>query len=375
MIVRMILTVLALVIVFGGIFGWKAWEGYQTGQEAMSAGPPEETVSTAPAETDVWQPRISAVGSLRAVQGVEIAPEIAGKIMAIEFDSGDIVEAGDVLVRIDDRTDRAELRELQADARLAEIELDRQRRLREQGVNSRADVDTAESMLDQTRARADGAQARVDKKTLRAPFAGRTGIVEADVGEFVETGHHLVTLQTLDPIHMDFSVPQQRVSDLRVGQDVEIRVDAFRDQAFPGRVQAISPRVEQRTRNINVRARVENDDELLRPGMFVNASLALDEEQDVITVPQTAITFSPYGETVYVVVEETDDDGETYQKAEQRFVETGRRRGDQIAVRDGLEEGEIVVTSGQIKLRDGIRVRINNDVQPDNDPDPEVGNT
>ncbi len=375
MILRMILTVLALVILFGGIFGWKAWEGYQAGQAAMAGGPPTETVSTAQVESDVWQPRISAVGSLRAVRGVEIAPEIAGKITAIEFESGDIVEAGDVLFRIDDRTDRAELRELQADARLAEIELDRQRRLREQGVNSQADVDTAESMLDQTRARAEGAQARVDKKTLRAPFDGRTGIIEPDIGEFVQTGYHLVTLQTLDPIYMDFSVPQQRVSDLRVGQDVEIRVDAFQDRDFPGRVEAISPRVEQRTRNINVRARVENSDELLRPGMFVNARLALDEEQDVMTVPQTAITFSPYGETVYVVVEETDDDGEVHHKAEQRFVETGSRRGDQIAIRDGLEEGEIVVSSGQIKLRDGIRVRINNEVQPDSDPDPEVGNT
>lgn len=372
--IRMFLVVLGLAVLFGGIFGWKAWEDYQAAQQAMGAGAPTETVSTTEATAEIWQPRIQVVGSLRAVRGVEVAPEVAGKIVDIPFDSGALVEQGDVLFRLDDASDRAVLRELEAEARLAEIERDRQRRLRERGVNSEADVDTAESRLDQAIARADGARARVEMKTLQAPFAGRTGIIEPDVGDFVEAGHELVTLQTLDPVFMDFSVPQQRLADLRVGQEISIRVDAFPGVEFPGEVRAISPLVERRTRNVPARARIENIGERLRPGMFVNARLSLDEEEDVITVPQTAISFSPYGETVFVVREETGDDGEAYRVAEQRFVETGARRGDQIAVTDGLAAGDIVVTSGQIKLRDGIRVRVNNEVTPDSDPDPDVGN-
>lgn len=371
---RMFLTVLGLAVVFGGIFGWKAWQGYQAQQQAMAGGPPTVTISATAATAEVWQPRIETVGSLTAVQGVEIAPETDGKVIDIPFESGETVEAGTVLFRLEDSIDRAELRELEAEARLAEIELDRQLRLREQGVNSRADVDSAESRVDQARARADGVQARLDRKTLRAPFDGRTGIIAVDVGDFVDAGMDLVTLQVLDPIHMDFSVPQQRLADVRVGQQIEVRVDAVPGTGFPGEVRAISPRVEQRTRNIQVRARIDNIDAQLRPGMFVNARLALDEEDDVVTVPQTAISFSPYGETVFVVREETDDAGESYRVAEERFVETGARRGDQIAVTDGIEAGETVVTSGQIKLRDGIRVRINNEVQPDSDPEPSVGN-
>ncbi len=372
--IRMFLTILGLAAAFGAIFGWKFWQDYQAAQVAMAQGPPVETVSATAATAEVWQPRIEAVGSLRAVQGVDIAPEIAGKVEEIEFDSGAAVEAGDVLFRLEDAADRAEVRELEADARLAEIELDRQRRLREQGVNSQADVDTAASKLEQTEARADAARARVEKKTLRAPFDGRTGIIAPDIGEFVEAGSRLVTLQALDPVFMDFSVPQQRLRDLRVGQTLDIRVDAVAGREFPGEVRAISPRIEERTRNINVRAEVDNIDELLRPGMFVNARLALDEEVDVITVPQTAISFSPYGETVFVVVEAEGGPGEATQVVEQRFVETGARRGDQIAVDEGVEAGETVVTSGQIKLRDGIRVEINNEIEPDNDPDPQVGN-
>lgn len=374
MILRLFLTVLGLALVFGGIFGWKAWEAQQAAEQAMAGGPPVETISATEVTAEVWQPRIRTVGNLRAVRGVEIAPEVAGKIIDIPIESGASVEAGDILFRLESTIDQAQLRELQAEARLAEIERDRQRRLREQGVNSQADVDTAESRLDQAVARAEAAQARLDLKTLRAPFAGRTGIINPDVGEFVDAGMHLVTLQTLDPIFMDFSVPQQRIGELRIGQTVDLDVDAFPGVEFTGEVRAISPRIEQRTRNIPVRARITNPDELLRPGMFVNARLALDEEQNVRTVPQTAITFSPYGEMVFVVTESEAGNGETHLVAEQRFVNTGARRGDQIAITDGLEAGETVVTSGQIKLRDGIRVRINNEVQPDNDPDPEVGN-
>lgn len=371
---RMLLTVLGLAVLFGGVFGWKAWQEHQTAQVAAAGGPPVETIAATEAVADVWQPRIRTVGTLTAVRGVEIAAEIAGKISEIPFESGAFVEAGEVLFRLDDAPDRAQVRELAAEARLAEIELDRQHRLRELAANSQADVDTAESRLDQAVARAEAARARLDMKTLRAPFAGRTGIIQVDLGEFVDAGSHMVTLQTLDPIYLDFSVPQQRLADISVGQTVELAVDAVPGQAFAGVVQAISPRVEQLTRNVPVRARVENEGERLRPGMFVSAALNLTQRDEVVTVPQTAISFSPYGETVFIVREEVDDDGEPYNVAEQRFVRTGDRRGDQIAVIDGVEAGETVVTAGQIKLRDGIRVRIDNSVEPDDDPDPDVGN-
>lgn len=374
MIMRMFLAILGLTVVFGGVFGWKAWEGHRAAMAAQAGGPPVETVTAREARAETWHPRIRAVGTLTAVRGVEVASETAGKIVEIPFRSGAVVESGEILFRLADAEDRAQVRELEAEARLAEIERDRQRRLRVQGVNSQADVDTAESRLDQVQARAEAARARLEKKTVRAPFDGRTGIIRTDLGEFVEAGHHLVTLQTLDPIYLDFSVPQQRLDDISVGQEVDLSVDTVPGITFSGVVEAISPRIDRHTRNVPIRARVDNDGERLRPGMFVSAAIRLDERENVITVAQTAISFSPYGETVFVVREMSDDDGETYKVVEQRFVRTGERRGDQIAVIDGVEAGETVVTAGQIKLRDGTRVRIDNEVEPDADPDPDVGN-
>ena len=371
---RMFFTLLGCLIVFGGVFGYKAFVARMT-EQAMSNRPaPVHTVTATEASTATWQPRIRSVGSLSAVRGVDIAAEIDGRVTAVEVEDGVTVEAGDVLVRLDDDGLRADLRGARAEARLAEIELERQRRLRRQNANSEADVDRAESELEQARSRVDSVRAALEKKTIRAPFAGRVGIVEVDLGQFIGVGHGIVTLQTLDPIHVDFTVPQQELARIETGQPVEAEADAYPERTFEGRIVAISPRVNQSTRNVSVRARMGNADGVLRPGMFVQAAVRLPEEQDVVTLPQTAIAYNPYGDSVFLVNEEQADNGDTQLRVERKFVRTGATRGDQVQILEGVKPGQRVVTSGQLKLRNGSRITIDNSVTPANEADPQVGN-
>jgi len=370
---RMFVVLLGLGLLFGGIFGYKAFVDMKI-REAMAQRPePSQTVSAAVAQADAWQPTIRSVGSLRALQGVEVAPEVGGLIIGVAVESGDEVSAGDVLFRIGDAVDRAELRGLEAEARLAEIELERQRRLRSQGANSQSDVDRAQSELEQAVARADARREQIAKKTVRAPFDGRIGIIDIDVGQFVDPGQALVTLQQLDPIEVDFSVPQQRLAEIARDQVIDVRLDAIPGERFSGHVTAISPKIDERSRNVAVRARIDNPEARLRPGMFVDVRVRLPLEEDVVTVPQSAISYNPYGDFIFVVDSEVDG-GEEVLRADQRFVRTGPRRGDQVAVREGVAAGERVVTSGQLKLRDGARLEINNQIQPDSEADPDVGN-
>lgn len=371
---RMFLTLLGLAILFGGVFGYRAFVAMKT-EEAMADQPETtHTVSTTTAKAEDWQPQIDSVGELSAVQGIRVAPEIGGRIAEVAVESGEEVAAGDVLFRLDDAGDRAELRGLEAAARLAEIERDRQLRLRERGANSEADVDTAESELDQARAEVDAQAERVDKMTVEAPFDGRVGIVDVDPGELVDSGQQLVALEAIDPIHVDFSIPQRRVDEVEVGDTVVVEVDSQPEREFTGSVIAVSPEIDGRSRSASLRALLSNEEGRLRPGMFASVAVNLPLEEDVVTLPQSAISYNPYGDFVYVVTEEEGDDGETVRRVEQRNVRTGRRRGDQVAVREGVEADEEVVTSGQLKLRDDARIEIDNDVQPDNEADPELGN-
>jgi len=371
---RMFFTILGLAIVFGGIFGFKAFVAYKTQQYFAHREEPAQTVSATEAKTDTWQPAITAVGSLSAVQGVDITAEVAGKVVDVAVDDGATVNKGQVLVRLDDDADRAALRGMKAEARLAEIELQRQQRLRKQNVNSQADVDTAESKLEQARAQVDAQQALLDKKTIEAPFAGRIGIVDVDEGQFVDAGEPIVTLQTLMPINVDFTVPQQDLSRLEVGQGVVANVDAFAGQSFTGRITAISPKVNQATRNVSIRARIGNEGGSLRPGMFVDVAVELPQERNVITLPQTAVTYNPYGDSVFVVHENKTDDGKSELTVERKFVKTGETRGDQVEIVSGISVGDRVVTSGQLKLRNGSKITIDNSVTPTNDASPELGN-
>lgn len=371
---RMFFTILGLAIVLGGIFGFQAYVSHQIEQAMQNQAAPAVVVSAAEAQTDTWQPTVSAVGTLSAVQGVDITAEVAGRVVDVAVEDGARVEQGDILVRLDSEAAQAELRGLQAEARLAQIELDRQRRLQQQNANSQADVDRAESQLQQARSRVEAQQATLDEKVIEAPFGGRLGILQVDVGQVLSAGQAIVTLQSLAPIDIDFSVPQKELARLQAGQPVEVRVDAFADDQFEGRITAISPKITENTRSASIRGRIANERQLLRPGMFADVAVRLPETRDVITLPQTAITYNPYGNSVFLVREQEGDDGETTLVAERTLIQTGAERGSQVQVTRGIEPGDQVVTSGQHKLRDGATVEINNSVTPPSDPSPQLGN-
>ncbi|MEF8833563.1 MAG: efflux RND transporter periplasmic adaptor subunit [Halofilum sp. (in: g-proteobacteria)] len=372
---RMFFTLLGCLVVFGAVFGFKAYVDWKTEQALSQRSAPVQTVSATEAVTDTWRPELTAVGSTAAVRGVDITSEIDGRVTAVEVDDGASVEAGEVLVELDAEGLQAELRGARAEARLAELELERQRRLRDQNANSESDVDRAESELEQARARVDGVRAALDKKTIRAPFTGRLGILEVEEGQYINAGVMIATLQTLEPIEVDFTVPQQELARIEEGQTVVATTDAFPEREFTGRIRAISPKVARSTRSVAVRARVDNPGGLLRPGMFVRTAVRFEEETNVITLPQTAITYNPYGDSVFLVNETTNDVGETVKTVERKFVRTGETRGDQVQILGGVVEGQTVVTSGQLKLRNGSRVEIDNSIAPTNDPSPEVGNS
>jgi membrane fusion protein (multidrug efflux system) len=371
---RLFFTLLGLLIVFGGVFGYNAFVAYKTEQALSNRDAPTQTVSATEAATATWQPTVSAVGSVKAAQGVDVTAEIEGRVTNVAVADGARVEDEALMVELDAAGLRAELTGAQAEASLAAIELRRQRQLREQNVNSKADVDRAQSQLEQARARVQRIQARLEKKTIEAPFAGRLGILEVDVGEFIAAGTPVVTLQRLDPINVDFTIPQDALARVETGQQVLARADAYSDQPFSGRIRAISPKVNEATRNATVRARLANPEGRLRPGMFVDVAIQLPEEERVVTLPQTAITYNPYGDSVFLVNESTDDQGETVLTVERKFVETGASRAGQIQILKGIEAGQRVVTSGQLKLRNGAKVNIDNTTEPASDPSPELGN-
>jgi membrane fusion protein (multidrug efflux system) len=374
---RMFFTLLGLAIVFGGVFGYNWFVSRMISQAIENQPAPVQTVSATEARKDVWQPTLSAVGNLRAVQGVDLTAEITGQVTEVAVADGARVEDGQVLVRLDADGLRAELRGARAEASLAEIELQRQRRLREQNAVSQAAVDTAESQLEQARARVDQVQAQLDKKTITAPFAGRLGIIQVDQGQYLDVGHVIATLQNLTPINVDFTLPQEQLPRIEAGQALIARVDAFGDRSFDGRIAAISPRVNASTRSADIRGRIANEEGLLQPGMFVDVDVQLPQQQNVITLPRTAITYNPYGDSVFVINEQKGDgeDSEPVLTVERVFVQTGERRGGEVQIRGGIDAGTRVVTSGQLKLRNGTQVRIDNSVTPSSDPNPELGNS
>lgn len=371
---RLFFTILGLVIVFGGIFGFKWFVAYKTQEYFANRQAPVQTVTATVAEAATWQPAIEAVGSMQAVHGVDIAAETTGKVVEVTVNDGAEVEAGQVIVRLDSEGLRAELRGARAEASLAEIQRDRQSRMRKENAVSESDYDRAVSQLEQALAHVDDVQAQLDKKTIKAPFAGRLGIIQVDVGQYVKAGDPVVTLQNLDPISVDFTVPQQELARIAVDQPVAVRTDAFPDQSFDGRVIAISPKVNRQTRSVPVRGRVGNPESVLRPGMFVDVTVELPTQENVITLPQTAVTYNPYGDSVFLINETKTDAGENELTVERKFIKTGATRGDQVQILQGLSEGDRVVTSGQLKLRNGSKVKVEDSPAPSNEPAPELGN-
>jgi membrane fusion protein (multidrug efflux system) len=369
---RMVLMLVIAGLIFGGIFGFQAFKSRMIKKYLSSQGVPPQTVSTIKATAQEWQPELSAIGTLRAVRGADLAPEVAGIISAIHFRSGEEVKAGAPLVQLNAAADIAQLESLKAAAELAELTYRRdQSQLKVQAV-SQATVDTDAANLKVAKARVAQQQALVDKKNLRAPFAGRLGLRAVDLGQYVAPGTKLVTLQALDPVYVDFSVPQSGLAQVRTGLKVSATTDALPDERFEGTIDAIDAKVDPATRNVQVRASLRNPQHRLLPGMFVSVAVESGGEERRLTLPQSAITFNPYGNTVFVVEEKgKGPDGKPKLVAAQRFVTTGPTRGDQIAVLSGVKEGETVVSAGQLKLRNGVPVIVNNSVQPANEAAPQ----
>lgn len=347
-----------LAAVFGGIFGWKAYQSHQTQQARASASPPAVTVSSAEVAQEQWEVRVDSVGGLRAIQGVDVSPEVAGSVAVISFESGHQAEQGALLLQLDASAEQAELRALQAQLELARLDYERARGLKERTAVSQQQLDRAKSVLDSLAAGAEEQEALIARKSIRAPFSGELGIRQVNVGDYLSPGAHIVTLQRLDPIYADFTVPERYLSTLAVGQAIEVEVAAYPDETFTGRVTAISPKVEEKTRNVVLQGTLGNADLRLRPGMFARVSVLVGEIDELLTLPRSAITFYPYGESVFMV-EERDGD----LVVERRQVTTGRIRDGRVEVVSGLALGEQVVSAGQLKLRNGQRVRIDNSVQ------------
>ena len=397
MLKRMLAMIGLVLLVVGVLVGLKVLTIMK-----MMAGmkpPPPATVTTAKTAFQEWQPTLSAVGTLRAMRGADLALDVAGLVTAVNVKSGDDVKEGQVLLELRDSEDVAQLHQLEAAASLAEVTFNRARQQLAVKAISQADYDAAAADLKAKQAAVQQQQVNVAKKQLRAPFAGRAGIVTANPGMYMNSGTMIVTVQQLDPLYVDFSVPQKDLGSLHVGQKATLTLDAFPDKHFEGDVNAISPKVDTDTRNVQVEAKVSNPDRLLMPGMFAKISLETGGEKRYLTLPQTAVVFNPYGETVFVVRKKADFDKRQAAAAakngdaksqpapaaasqhgpptppdalvvQQAFVTTNGTRGDQIAVLTGIDEGDEIVTGGQLKLKNGAPVTIDNSKTPPMNPNP-----
>jgi membrane fusion protein, multidrug efflux system len=360
---RMTIAVVLLALVFGGIFGWTAMRGYFMGQYFATFEPPPPTVSTAQAQRQVWQPRIEAVGQLSAVRGVDLSNEVAGTVSEIAFASGDVVEKGALLVQLDDSIERAELPGLIAQLDLARMDVERTRELIDRNLTSAEELDQAQSQLQQTESAVAALKAGIAKKAIRAPFAGTLGIRQVDLGEYLPAGTPIVSLQSLDELHVDFSLPEEFIDDVEAGQEVNVSVSTYPGQTFTGELKAVSVKIDPSSHNFAVQAVIVNADGRLRPGMFADVAVQAGAREAVVAVPKTAISYSLHGDAVFVVEKANKPEGEqTALVAEQRFVRLGASNGEMVAVLQGIAAGDEVVTAGTQKLRDGMAVNINNEV-------------
>jgi len=341
---------------------------------ANAPKPTAQTVTSITVQKSSWQPALKSVGSLTAVQGVDISSEVAGQVRSVQFKNGQDVKAGEVLVQLNADSDVAQLNALQAAADLAAITLKRdQAQLAVQGV-AQSQVDNDAADLKSKKAQVAQQAALVAKKTIRAPFSGRLGISTVNPGQYLNPGDKIVTLQQIDPIHVDFNLPQSQLNTIAVGQKVSIQTDGASSKMYVGKVNAISPKLDSNTRNVQVQAEIANPGRKLLPGMFASTSLDVGQSQPYLTLPQTAVTYNAYGSTVFVIKQAGKDasgaSAISDKIAQQVFVTTGPTRGDQVAILSGLHEGDVVVTTGQIKLKSGTPVVVDNRIQPANDAHP-----
>ncbi|HPA20262.1 MAG TPA: efflux RND transporter periplasmic adaptor subunit [Verrucomicrobiae bacterium] len=363
-----VLGLVGIVVLLGGI---KALQIGAMVAQAERMVPPPESVATAKVTRRPWQAELHAIGSLNPVQGVMISAELSGVVRKIGFENGAVVRKGDLLVQLDTDLEEAQLRSAEAQAELSKLDLDRAKQLRADRTIAQSELDTVDSRHKQAVAQVEALRATIAKKTLTAPFSGRAGIRKVNLGQFVDAGKPIVSLQSTDPIYADFHLPQQRLADLRTGLAVNLRTDAFPDRAFDGTLSAINAEVDEATRNVHLQATIPNPDGALRPGMFVRVAVVLPNKENVLTIPATSVLYAPYGNSVFAI-EDAPAGGKIVR---QRFVRLGPTIGDFVAISEGLKEGEEIVSAGAFKLRGGMHVSVNNAIGPESRLQPEPDDT
>ncbi|GAB6848432.1 efflux RND transporter periplasmic adaptor subunit [Paraburkholderia kururiensis] len=377
----MIVMLVCVGLLVAALVGFNLFRAHMIAKFMAGNAAPPATVTATVARYQAWQPQLAAVGSLRAVRGVDVTTEMAGLVRDIAFRSGQDVKAGQLLVELNADTDKAQLAALEAAAELAKTVYERDRAQYEIKAIAKAQLDADAADLKSKLAQVAQQTALVAKKTIRAPFAGRLGITTVNPGQYLNPGDTIVTLQTVDPIYVDFYLPQQQLGQLAIGQSVIVETNAYSGRTFTGKILSINPKVDTNTRNVQIEALVDNHDRKLLPGMYANVKVDAGAGQRYLTLPQTAITYNPYGATVFVVKNGNEQSaqgnargkqtqGKTLPVAQQVFVTPGPTRGDQVAVTKGIAEGTQVVTSGQLKLKNGTPLVIDNRVQPADSPNP-----
>ncbi|HKB07084.1 MAG TPA: efflux RND transporter periplasmic adaptor subunit [Candidatus Polarisedimenticolia bacterium] len=366
---RMVIMLLVVVALLGAI-GFKKYRDIAAAMAQGGYQPPPEAVTTVIAKQEQWQGTLGAIGTVAAVNGVVVSADLPGVVQKISFDSGKRVQAGDLLVQLDTRQEQGQLASAEAKLELARMNLDRIRGLREQGINSQTEFDTAVAEQKQAEGLVGEIRATIDRKTIRAPFAGVLGIRQVNLGQYLNSGDPIVQLQSHDPIYVNFDVPQQEIVKMRVGGEVSASAEGPPPIEMTGRISAIDSVVNESTRNVRVQATFENSKGRLRPGMFVTTRAILGSGDPIVALPASAISYAPYGDSVFIVEEMKGPNGQSYKGVRQQFVKLGSARGDQVAVLSGLDAGAEVVTSGVFKLRNGAMVAVNNAIQPPNNPAP-----
>lgn len=364
---RIALTFLGLLIIIFGLGGIKALQIMKMVEAGENFVMPPETITTATATNESWRRGISSVGSVESVQGVIVTAEYTGKIVRIGFEPGDTVSKGTVLVQQDISIEQAQLRSAESSAKLAKINLDRMTKLQERTVVSQSELDQAVATYDESSARVDELKAIIRKKTVRAPFSGRLGLREVNLGEVINEGQPIVNLQSMDPVYVNFSLPQQELQRVAIGYDVEITTDAFPGRIMTGKITAIDSQIDSATRSVRIQATLPNSDEALRSGMFVKVTTILPGENQVVAVPITAVLNAPFGDQVFIVEDAAEGEGQALRA---QFVRLGEKRGDFVSVLSGLQAGEVVASTGVFKLRNGQAVVVKNEFAPEFETEP-----
>jgi len=367
---RMILMLVVILAIVGGLGFIKFKQVEVAIAQGASFQPPPTAVTTVVAQRETWPSTLTVIGTAAAVQGVTVSADLPGTIDKIHFESGQWVHEGDVLVELDTRQERAQLANLEAQRDLAKVNYDRAQELVKAGVISRSEYDSATTQQKATEAQVGDIRAAIARKTIHAPFSGVAGIRQVSLGQYLAAGQGIVSLQSVDPIYVNFGVPQQDTPKVAVGHALTVTNEELHGIAFTGRITALDSVINEQTRNIQVQATLANKGNKLRPGMFVQVELPLGQPRTVVPLPASAINYAPYGDSVYVVTDMKDPKGNTYRGVRQQVVKIEGSRGDQVAIVSGINPGDEVVSSGVFRLRNGAPVQINNTVQPGNSPNP-----